>query len=65
MINVLYIDDEPHNLTSFKASFRRDFNVFTAESAEEGRKILESNNINVILSDQRMPKMTGIEFFKY
>lgn len=64
MINVLYIDDEPHNLTSFRASFRRDFNVFTAESAAEGRKILEENDINIILSDQRMPKQTGIEFFE-
>jgi response regulator RpfG family c-di-GMP phosphodiesterase len=63
-INVLYIDDEPHNLTAFKASFRRSFNVFIAESAEEGRKILEENEIQVILSDQRMPKMTGIEFFE-
>jgi response regulator RpfG family c-di-GMP phosphodiesterase len=63
-INVLYIDDEPHNLTAFKASFRRNFNVFIAESAEEGRKILEEQDIQVILSDQRMPKMTGIEFFE-
>lgn len=65
MITVLYIDDEPHNLISFRASFRRDFEVHTAESAEEGKKILASNKqINVILSDQRMPKMTGIEFFE-
>ena len=64
MINVLYIDDEPHNLLSFKASFRREFNVFTAESAEEGRKILEQKEIHVILSDQRMPGMSGIEFFE-
>ncbi|MGI8950021.1 MAG: response regulator [Chitinophagaceae bacterium] len=63
-INVLYIDDEPHNLNSFKASFRRDFHVFIAESAEEGKEILERENIHVILSDQRMPKMTGIEFFE-
>ena len=64
MINVLFIDDEPHNLTSFRASFRREFNIFTAESAAEGKKILEQKNIHVILSDQRMPKMTGIEFFE-
>jgi response regulator RpfG family c-di-GMP phosphodiesterase len=63
-INVLYIDDELHNLTSFKATFRRDFNVFTCDSASEGRAILEKNDIHVILSDQRMPKMTGIEFFE-
>jgi len=63
-IKVLYIDDEIHNLIAFKASFRRDFIVFTAESAEEGRLILEQNEVHVILSDQRMPKMTGIEFFE-
>jgi response regulator RpfG family c-di-GMP phosphodiesterase len=64
MINVLYIDDEPHNLTSFKASFRRNFNVYTVEEAVEARKILENKEVHVILSDQRMPKMTGIEFFE-
>lgn len=63
-INVLYIDDEAHNLTSFRACFRRIFNIFTAESAEEGRKIISQQDIHVILSDQRMPKMTGIEFFE-
>lgn len=63
-INVLYIDDEEHNLISFKASFRRLFNVYTAESAEEGGNILKNEIIHVILSDQRMPKMTGIEFFE-
>ena len=63
-INVLYIDDEINNINSFKAAFRRVFQVFTAESAEEGRKILETETIHVILSDQRMPKMTGIEFFQ-
>lgn len=64
MINVLYIDDEPHNLISFKASFRRDFTIFTAESADDATKILDENEIHIILSDQRMPKMTGIEFFE-
>jgi len=64
MINVLYIDDEPHNLTSFKASFRRNFNIYTVEEAAEARKILENKEVHVILSDQRMPKMTGIEFFE-
>jgi response regulator RpfG family c-di-GMP phosphodiesterase len=63
-INVLYIDDEVNNINSFKAAFRRVFQVYTAESAEEGRKILETETIHVILSDQRMPKMTGIEFFQ-
>lgn len=63
-INVLYIDDEPHNLTAFKAAFRRDYNIYLAESAEEGRHILDTHDINIILSDQRMPVTTGIEFFQ-
>ncbi len=64
-INVLYIDDEVDNLNSFRATFRREFNITTAESAEEAIKILEKDVIHVILSDQRMPKMTGIEFFEH
>jgi response regulator RpfG family c-di-GMP phosphodiesterase len=63
-INVLYVDDELHNLNSFKAGFRRLFNIFTAESALEGRKILEAENIHVIITDQRMPVTTGIEFLE-
>lgn len=60
--NILYIDDEVHNLTAFKANFRKHYNIFTAESAEEGKKILTENKIHVIISDQRMPGMTGVEF---
>ena len=46
LISVLYIDDEPHNLTAFKAAFRRDFNVFLANSAKEARKIVDENDIH-------------------
>ncbi len=63
-INVLYIDDEENNLNAFKAVFRREFNVFVAESAKEGLKIIDENEIEVILSDQRMPEMTGVDFFE-
>lgn len=61
-INALYIDDEKSNLTSFKAAFRREFNVFLAESASEGLGVLRNNEIHVILTDQRMPEKTGVEF---
>lgn len=63
-IKVLYVDDEPHNLAAFKASFRRDFDILLAESAQEGRQLLEEHVVPVILSDQRMPGETGIEFFE-
>jgi DNA-binding NtrC family response regulator len=61
---VLYVDDEINNLNSFKASFRRDFEIYTAQSAREGRKVLDSYEIGVIITDQRMPGMTGIEFLE-
>jgi response regulator RpfG family c-di-GMP phosphodiesterase len=61
-ISVLYVDDEEHNLKSFKASFRRDFEIHLALSGKEGLEILKKQDINVILTDQRMPEMTGIQF---
>lgn len=63
-INILYIDDEPNNLTAFKATYRRDYTVHTAESAEEAFSIVRDKNLHVIISDQRMPQMTGVEFFE-
>ncbi|MBC7566465.1 MAG: response regulator [Pedobacter sp.] len=63
-MNVLYVDDEVHNLNAFKATFRRLFNVFIAESAIEGRKILETQDIQIVITDQRMPVTTGIEFLE-
>lgn len=63
-IGVLYVDDEVNNLNSFRAAFRRDFEIYTASSAREGRKILENNEIGVIITDQRMPVITGIEFLE-
>jgi DNA-binding NtrC family response regulator len=63
-IGILYVDDEVNNLNSFKAAFRRYFNIHTAQSAKEGRKVLESEEIGVIITDQRMPGETGIEFLE-
>lgn len=63
-IRILYIDDEPNNLTAFKASFRRDFDIITATSANEGLKIVENEDLHIIISDQRMPDITGVEFFE-
>ena len=63
-VNVLYVDDEASNLSAFKASFRREFNIFLAQSAIEGVDILEKNEIHIVLTDQRMPEITGVEFLK-
>ncbi|MDN3203173.1 hybrid sensor histidine kinase/response regulator [Algoriphagus sediminis] len=63
-INVLYIDDEDNNLKSFRATLRREFNVFTALDGLEGLKIAGEKEIHVVIADQRMPGMTGTEFFE-
>ncbi|MBN8669845.1 MAG: response regulator [Chitinophagales bacterium] len=63
-INILYVDDEQNNLVSFKATFRIKYNVHTAISGEEAIKILRANPIDIIITDQRMPNMTGVEFLE-
>ncbi|RZJ81913.1 MAG: hybrid sensor histidine kinase/response regulator, partial [Chryseobacterium sp.] len=63
-VRVLYIDDEENNLNAFKASFRRQYEIYTAPSAAEGLKILENVDVHVIIADQKMPGMTGVQFFK-
>lgn len=64
MIHVLYIDDEEHNLTSFRAAFRRTFQVFVTTEPSEAVRILEENPIEVVISDQKMPTLSGVEFFE-
>ncbi|MCG3155263.1 MAG: hypothetical protein DKINENOH_01865 [bacterium] len=61
---ILYVDDEEHNLISFKAVFRREYEIFTALSGEEGLEIIRRHNIDLIITDQRMPRMTGIQFLE-
>ncbi|WP_345229925.1 response regulator [Olivibacter ginsenosidimutans] len=63
-IVVLYIDDEENNLRSFKAAFRRKYSVHTALSGEEGLAILQDHQVHVIITDQRMPNMTGVELLE-
>jgi signal transduction histidine kinase len=59
---ILYVDDEPENLRIFELSFRREFTILTAESGEEGMERLNSEPVALVLSDHRMPGMTGVEF---
>lgn len=60
-INILYVDDEENNLIAFKASFRRYFNIYTANSATEAETLLSKNTIHVLITDQRMPETLGTE----
>lgn len=61
---ILYVDDEQNNLIVFRSSFRRHYDIYTATTASEGLKIVDENDISIIITDQRMPGMTGIEFLK-
>ena len=63
-ITVLYVDDEENNLLSFKATFRMRYNVLIAMSGDDALKILETRPVDIVITDQRMPNMTGIEFLE-
>ncbi|HXC04963.1 MAG TPA: response regulator [Bacteroidia bacterium] len=63
-INILYVDDESNNLVAFKALFRREYNIHTAVSADEGKALMKEHVFHVILTDQRMPGTTGVEFLE-
>lgn len=63
-ISILYVDDEENNLFSFKATFRIKYQVYTAISGEEALKILGSKEVQIIITDQRMPEMTGVQFLE-
>ena len=60
---VLFVDDESNILASLKRTLRREgYVILTAESAAEGFSILAKNSVQVVVSDQRMPEMSGTEF---
>ncbi len=63
-IKVLYVDDEVNNLISFKANFRELYDVYVASSAAEGKDILNNTEINVVITDQRMPDISGVQFLE-
>jgi two-component system sensor histidine kinase/response regulator len=64
-VKVLYIDDEPDNLTGFKATFRMQYRILLAGNMVQATEHLEKNpDIRVIFCDQRMPGKTGVEFFE-
>ena len=62
---LLYVDDEPINLTVFELNFKKKYKVITASSGKEGLLRLEENrDIMIVISDMKMPGMDGIEFIR-
>lgn len=60
--NLLYVDDEKHNLTAFRNVFGDEFNVLTASSAREAYLVLKQHPVDLVVADQRMPSETGVAF---
>lgn len=60
--SVLFLDDEVGNLTGFRAQFRRYFDIEVALTAGEAREKLSKKHFHVLLTDQRMPEMSGVDF---
>src|SRR5215469_5919597 len=58
---VLIVDDEPDVCDSVQDLLRREFRVLKAHSAEEGYRIMQEEEVHIVMSDQRMPQITGIE----
>ncbi len=61
---ILVVDDEKDIVDSLERQFRRDYTVFKAFSGFEALKILQKEKVHLILSDQRMPEMTGVQMFE-
>jgi EAL domain-containing protein (putative c-di-GMP-specific phosphodiesterase class I)/FixJ family two-component response regulator len=63
---LLLVDDEENILSALKRLFRRDgYRVLTATSGMQGLEVLAENSVDVILSDQRMPGMAGVDFLRH
>ena len=61
---ILVVDDEPDVVQSVRDLLRLDYRVFGATRAAEGLDILKREEIHVVMSDQRMPGTTGVEFLR-
>src|ERR1035437_9976840 len=60
--SILCVDDEVDNVDALERLFRRKYNVLKATSGAEALKIMAQEKVSIIVTDQRMPNMTGVEF---
>jgi diguanylate cyclase (GGDEF)-like protein len=61
----LVVDDESYLLPPLSALLANDFEVLTADSAESAQRILSSRPIDIILTDQKMPRLTGVQLLEW
>lgn len=58
----LVVDDEPDILDSIQRLFRKQYTVFTAQTVDEAMELLDTESIQVVMTDQRMPRTSGVHF---
>jgi DNA-binding NtrC family response regulator len=61
---ILVVDDEPANLRMIERALRKRFKIIQASSAEQALRILEKQTVSLILTDQRMPGLSGTELLR-
>lgn len=61
---ILYLDDREHNLVSFKATFRREYEVYTASNSHNAFDLIQTHNIQVVVADFKMPDISGVTFLE-
>lgn len=64
LLKILAVDDEQSSLNAIYRTLRREYDVILSLNGQSALEVLKSQKIAVILGDQRMPEMTGVEFFK-
>lgn len=62
--SILCVDDEQHNLDALFRTLRKEYHVIMALNGKDGLQLLKEHDISLIISDQRMPEMTGVEFLE-
>jgi signal transduction histidine kinase len=62
--DILYVDDEPENTIVFQAAFENEFRIWTANDGRQALELLEQIPFPVVVADQRMPEMSGVELFE-
>jgi diguanylate cyclase (GGDEF)-like protein len=63
--SVLLVDDEPYILPTLKALLDGEFEVLTASSADAAQQVMESRGVDILLTDQRMPRRSGTELLQW
>jgi DNA-binding NtrC family response regulator len=61
---ILYLDDDQSNLDSFKANFRKNFEIYAVTNPIEAYNLIDEHDIQVVVTDHNMPSISGVEFLE-